>query len=279
MFDFCYKLARKSMPRFFYEAFRNSYFGRRKKSENFNNYREIFLNYQRAAQTDFKDKVVLEVGSGDQIFTALFFLNQGCKTVIIVDPKLEIINNEERFTSCVSIFKETYPQFPLSESEVKTRVLSKKDLGGIPDTFNNGIDFIFSHTVLEHIQDLDGFYSSVRRLLAPGGMSFNVVDLSDHTYHIFRRFKFSQPLSRRGALSHLRYSDKTYDFLNDPKCYMNRKPLPAHCQKAETHGLKYKITEKVLFDKKVKVHKDVVKELGVFDEEDLKTTYFCISLE
>jgi len=279
MFDFCYKLLRKSMPKFFYEAFRSSYFGRRKDMENIDRYREIFLHYQQAVQADFNNKVVLEVGSGDQIFTALFFLNQGCQRVIIVDPKLQIVGDNERLASAISVFKAACPTFSMSESEVKEHISAEKDLRNIADTFNESVHFIFTHTVLEHFHDLDGFYSSARRLLVRGGVSFNVVDPSDHTYHIFRRFGFSKPLSRRGELSHLRYSNKTFDFLNDPKCYMNRKALPIYCQKANAYGLKCKITEKVLSDGKVKIHKDIVDGLGSFDENDLKATYFCMFLE
>jgi SAM-dependent methyltransferase len=279
MFDFCYKLARKSTPRFFYEVFRSSYFGRRKFLENIDIYREHFLKYQEVAQTGFTNKIVLEVGSGDQIFTALFFLNQGCRRVIIVDPKIEIIDNAERLASAISVFKAACPQFSMSESEVKERILTEKNCCKIADSFNNGIDFIFSHTVLEHFQDLDEFYSNVRRLLAQDGVSFNKVDLSDHTYHIFSRFKFSHPLARWGRLSHLRYSDKTFALLNDPKCYMNRKPLPLYCQKAKAYNLKCRITEKELFDRAVKVHKDVVKELDAFDKEDINVLQFWMFLE
>jgi len=279
MLDFCYKLARKSIPRFLYEVFRSSYFGRRKFWETIDTYREHFLKYQEAAQTGFRDKNILEVGSGDQIFTALFFLNQGCKRVILVDPKFDVINNGERLAAGISVFKAAYPQFSLSDDEVKERILAEKDLCNIADTFDNGIDFIFSHTVLEHFQDLDGFYSNVRRLLAHDGVSFNKVDLSDHTYHIFSRFKFSLPLANRGRLRHLRYSDKVFAFINDPKCYMNRKPLPLYCQKAKAYNLKCRITEKVLFDRAVKAHKDIVKELDAFDKEDINALQFWMFLE
>jgi SAM-dependent methyltransferase len=279
MLDFCYKIARKSIPRFFYELFRSSYFGRRKFWETIDPYRECFLKYQEAAKTGFKNKTVLEVGSGDQIFTALFFLNQGCRRVILVDPKIEIINNSERLASCISVFKTEYPKFSLSASDVKARVLAEKDLRNIADNFNNRMDFIFSHQVLEHFQDLDGFYSNVRRLLAKDGICVNRVDLSDHTYHIFSRFKFLHSLEHCGRLRHLKYSDKTFAFLNDPKCYMNRKPLPLYCQKAKAYNLKCRITEKVLFDRKVKVHKDVVKKLDAFDKEDLNVLQFWMVLE
>ena len=279
MFDFCYKLIRKSMPKFVYEAIRGSFFGR-KKLIRLDHYRNIFSIYKEAVTgtdgryNDFSNKTVLEVGCGNQIFTALFLLAEGCKKVILLDPLLEIFNDDERFRRSLSLFKTAMPEFSLSENEIRKSLLCINDFQNIPDTFNDKIDIILSHQTLEHFNDLDIFFSSVYKLLSFDGMSFNKVDLSDHTYHIFDRFKFISLLNRTNNLNHLRYSAKQFALLNDSKCFMNRQLLPVYLRKAADHGLICKITKKSIFGRNIPIHRDVVEGLDFFDEKELKTTSF-----
>jgi SAM-dependent methyltransferase len=278
------------MPEFIYQAIRGSYFGRRKKWGTLDNYRRIFFEYRDALQTPqspengfdgFDGKTVLEIGSGDQIFTALFLLAAGSSRVILADPKLEIFHDRSRVARSISRFRAETPEFSLTDDEVMEQLLCLNDLLMIPDTFNGSVDLILTHTVLEHFDDLNIFFSAVRRLLAPAGISFSVVDLSDHTYHIFRRFWFTRWLAGKSGgcrLDHLRYSNKTFRYLNDPKCFMNRYLLPVYHKKASEYGFRCEITEKIMLDKKVPVHKDITNGVDVVDEKDLLVMVFKMFL-
>ena len=274
MLDFAYKLARKCMTGSTYETIRGSFFGRKQRLETLDTYRNIFYKYQEITEKDFNGKIVLEVGCGNQIFTALFLLAAGCEKVILLDPALKIFNDDEHFKRSLALFKAETSNFSLSEDEVRKSLLHINDLQEITDTLNGKIHFIFTHFVLEHFEDLDIFFSAVNKLLSPDGISFNKVDLSDHTYHIFDRFRFSSFLNKTNNLNHLRYSAKQFAFINDKKCFMNRFLLPIYLQKAVAHNLVCKIIKKDIFYKNVPIHKDIVKELDVFLEDDLKTTIF-----
>jgi len=287
MLDFFYKFARKSVPPSLYEAFRRGRFGRRKSFETLGYYSRIFSEYQKAARISqplenganvFAGKTALEIGCGDQIFTALSMLAGGCKRVILADPKLDVFRDCGRAARSISEFSAETPGFSLTGGEVMERLDCYDGLETIPGDFNGGVDFIFSHTVLEHFDNLDIFFSSVRRLLAPDGISFNVVDLSDHTYHIFSKYRFTRWLASRGGLAHLRYSDKTFGYVNDPKCFMNRYLLPAYCRKASEYGFKCEITERDVFGKKVPVHKDLAGGLDTAGENDIFITGFKMLL-
>jgi len=281
MIDFVYRFSRRIMPASIYQTIRGSYLGRQRKWENISTYREIFSKYNtmlRETGNDFTNKTALEIGCGDQIYTALFLLASGCQKVILAEPKLQIFNNKDRVRHSVSIFKKAMPEFLLSDDEITARLFWLNDIRDIPDSFNNKVDIILTHLVLEHFDNLDLFFSAVHKFLVPNGISLNMVDLSDHIYHIFTRFKILAPLCRSNCLNHLRYSNKTFALLNDPKCFMNRYLLPMYCQKAAAHNLDCQISQKLLFDKKVRINSDVVNGLDIINEDDLKAIGFTMLL-
>jgi cyclopropane fatty-acyl-phospholipid synthase-like methyltransferase len=44
------------------------------------------------------------------------------------------------------------------------------------------VDLVYSFDVLEHVEDLDAFFSCCRRTLKPGGLSLHKFDLSGHEF-------------------------------------------------------------------------------------------------
>ena len=84
-----------------------------------------------------------------------------------------------------------------------------------------------------------------------------MVDLTDHTYHIFDKYKMTKWLCRKRALYHLKYSDRLFQKINDKKLYMNRLLLPVYLELAQEYNLKVEwlITEKC---KKQKIHQDIL---------------------
>lgn len=49
---------------------------------------------------------------------------------------------------------------------------------GIPEL----VDLVYSFDVVEHVEDLDGFFACCSKMLRPGGVSFHKFDLSGHEY-------------------------------------------------------------------------------------------------
>jgi hypothetical protein len=172
-----------------------------------------------------------------------------------------------------------YPEFSLTDDEIKRKLFRYNDMRDVPSVFDYGVDFIFTHFVLEHFDDLDIFFIAVCRLLTPAGVSLNIIDLSDHTYHIFSKYKCFQRFGYRNSLSHLRYSNRVFSFINDHKCFMNRYLLPTYCKKAADYGLKCRITDKILYDRTVPIHKNLTDGLNTLNEDDLKVMSFRMYLD
>ena len=270
MLDYLYKLSRKKLDANLYNKINMGVFGRAKKRNRIETYHSIFLNYQKVAK-HFVGKTVLEVGGGNQIFTALFFLEAGAKKVVLVDPKTESIT-DETIESAIKKFKQFCPHSSISKESIDNDLSMFSDLKRVSYEYNASVDFMFSHLVLEHFGDLSSFFMNISRLLK--GLSYNVVDLSDHTYHIFSKWWFTQWILRNRELFHLRYSKKTFARINDDKCYMNRILLPQYVAMAEKHRLKVKILDTVAAFKKPKIHNDVLKQFESRDPNDIYITSF-----
>ena len=277
MLDYLYKLSRKKLGTNLYNKINMGVFGRARKRNRIETYHSIFLNYKNVAR-DIVGKTVLEVGSGNQIFTGLFLLESGAKKVVLVDPKTESIT-DETIRSAIKEFKQFCPHSSISKESIDGRLSVFSEMERVPDEYNASVDFMFSYLVLEHLGDLPSFFMNTLRLLK--GLSYNVVDLSDHTYHIFSKWQFTRWILRNRELFHLRYSNKTFARINDDKCYMNRALLPEYVAMAEKHRLKVEILDKVAAFKKAKIHNDVLSQFGSRDPDDIYITSFrmivCVS--
>lgn len=275
MIDFIYKLFLKGLPQWLYRVIHLSSLGRVKNWEKFETHKSIFENYKRCKPVDFANKVVAELGPGKQLFTTLFFLHHGAQKVIVIEPKLSASFFEENLISIVKIFKENEPSFNLPLEQVRSRVAFAKDISLIDDTFNHSVDVILSHLVLEHVPSVDFLICHFNRLLTKTGFSFNMVDLTDHTYHFFSKYRLIAGIGKNKVLNHLKYSNKVFKWINDNKCYMNRTLFPKYLEYSKKYGLIVEVPYKNKF-KKVKIHKDILNELTSLDEEDLYITSFHI---
>jgi hypothetical protein len=277
MLDIMYKLFRKGMPQKLYRIIQLSPFGRAKNWERFETYKVIFEDYKKFTHLDLKNKVVAEIGTGNQFYTALFFLHNGADTVIAVDPKITTSSIGEIIEKTIDIFKAHDCTFSLSIEEVKNRIVIASDISCIKTEYNNSIDILLSHLVLEHVPSVDVFMCHCNRLLSETGISYNIIDLSDHTYHIFIKYMFTKNIFNRRALFHLRYSDKVFKMINDDKCFMNRVLLPLYLEYANKHDLVAEILQRNRF-RKVKIHHDILKKFASRKEEDLYITSFHLKL-
>jgi hypothetical protein len=169
---------------------------------------------------DFRDKRVVEVGGGGHFGMGMLLLEAGARQVILVDPKLA---------------------GGLARRTAAGRIECFRDLSEVPAALDGRIDVICSHLALEHFRDLESLFRHTARLMAEDGISHHRVDLSDHTYHFFTRYPFLAGFFKGRGLYHLRYSERAFRWLNDPKCYMNRMLLPDYTDMAGRHGLKLEI--------------------------------------
>lgn len=273
IFDFTYKLGRKTLGAGLYSALSNSPLGRTRKWVRPETYTGIF-SYYRDQLGDFNGKTVCEIGSGNQFFTALHFLRAGARRVFLVEPK--VLEPESRLKENLATFVAALGRDPsLEDAERRIRMLP--DIAGLGGDLEGGVDLICSHLVLEHVADLDSLFRHTTRLLAPGGFAHHRVDLSDHTYHVFGKFPVLRDIAARRSLFHLRYSDRAFSMLNDPKCYMNRRLLPEFLGAAERHGLKaeYRVVNRM---QDAKVHSDLARRCAGCEPGLLQAVEFSLVL-
>lgn len=204
MLDLAYKFSRRIIPYWLYTILSKTPLRRTAAFDNNSAYEKIFLLYKSSLNINFNHCVVLEIGGGNQTYTASRFLEDGAKTVLLAEPRIN-----------------------KSTGVGDKRILLFNDINEIPEAYYSKIDIIVSHQVLEHVSQIDLLLKKMAQLLSAKGRSFNRVDLSDHTYHIFDKFSALKWMVKKYCLRHLKYSDSVFSILNDPKCFMNRTPLPA----------------------------------------------------
>jgi SAM-dependent methyltransferase len=271
--DIFFKLGRKALPSSVYSGISKSVFGRDRSWKRIDTYASTFSFYKEK-MGEVSGKTIVEVGSGDQYYTALYFLNAGAHRVLLVDPKSEW--NPKKAESEIAEFNR-FNQARISYAEVENRILCFRDLTHVPGAFDATIDAMCSFLVLEHFSDLPCFFKESKRLLKQGGSSYNLVDLTDHTYHVFAKYGFTRGILRRRHLYHLRYSDRLFSWLNDSKCYMNRRLLPEYLRLTAENGLTIKSLHKEV-EPKARLHSDLVDRHPGSELLDLKAVNFYLEL-
>jgi len=131
--------------------------------------------------------VACEIGPGDCLATADLFLGSGFERVYLVE-KTPIFVNERQYqhlkrltqidglpNKLDALVGDSQPQI----NQTRVRVVANYfETATIPEK----VDFLFSHDVIEHVEDLPGFFSACARSLAPGGVMVHKIDLSGHEF-------------------------------------------------------------------------------------------------
>jgi len=274
LFDVPYKLFRKVLPQVVYGGAIKKVFGRQKEFEHLDHFEFIYNHYCHKG-LNFKDKTVLELGAGNQIYTALFFIHEGAKKVILVDPKIDFDQQaRDKAIEDFMIFKKSSNNI----SDFLDKIEFHPGLESLPQEYISGIDLICSYTVLEHIKDLRSMFLMCKKLINQTGSIFHEVDLTDLIYHFFNRYKRLKSLWLKRMAFHLRYSNKMFSVLNDNKCYMNRKMLPDYLKIIEQAGLHVKELQKNPLTTMVRAHKDLKVNDNSKNAEDCKIGTFGILL-
>ncbi len=273
LFEILWNLFRKSLGSKLYVWLKKSRFGRASNYYSISTYRDVFEHYKYAG-VDFQSKRILEVGCGEQFYTACYFLSSGAESVTLVDPVFGE-NARIAMSKHVSEYNEKNNQ---NFDPSKLNISYLKSFEEIPVSANANFDIICSHFVLEHFSSLDSYFSNVSRLLSKDGISYNIVDLSNHTYHVFDSRTCTKWIYRKQMLSHLKFSDSFYNMITDKRIWVNRLLLPAYKSLAEKYDLSV-IDIDVQKCAKSKIHKDVIIRNSPSTEEDFCITHFSITLQ
>ena len=128
---------------------------------------------------------VCEIGPGDCLASAAFFIAKGAGHVDLVELQPPVVN-EKQFR-ILSALKEA--GFPISTDIISAKeggfVLNSDFISYYKDQMENyrvenKHGLVFSHHVLEHVEDLNVMFESAHRALRAGGRMIHVVDLGGH---------------------------------------------------------------------------------------------------
>jgi len=163
------------------------------------------LHTTRAFSLGFpNDAVILELGPGDSVASALLGFSKGARQVYLVDVG-NFARSDVAFYQALAL-------------DMKNKGLAVPDLGtakSIDDVLkacnaryltqgiaslraisSGSIDFMWSHSVLEHVRrfELGDVLGELRRILKPGGMASHNIDYQDHLDHALNNLRFSEAL-------------------------------------------------------------------------------------
>ncbi len=144
---------------------------------------KLFLQHW-PADWELTGKTICEVGCSDCFALASLLIGQGAAQVALVEPSAPALDRRQ-----VSILESIRQSgFPLDPSilqgsaEIRLddrRVAYHRSLMEVLPV-ENAYDYLFSISVLEHVEDLAGFQRACARALKPRGRMFHLVDLSGH---------------------------------------------------------------------------------------------------
>jgi SAM-dependent methyltransferase len=127
---------------------------------------------------------VCEIGPGDCLAAAAFFAGKGASHVDLVELQPPAINEKQR--KILTALKEF--GLPVSSDVISnvsppmlnTQLVSYHTQHMENYTARNQHILIFSHHVLEHVEDLQTVFQRSFRTLRPGGLVLHIVDLGGH---------------------------------------------------------------------------------------------------
>jgi hypothetical protein len=183
------------------------------------------------AGVDLLGKNVCEAGSGDCLAAIALFLGMGARHVHvfeIADP----VTNEKQLEVLSRLRAQGLP-IDLGVIRNKTMTLDTERVSfhkGYMEDFKGPavVDFMFSFSVMEHVEDLDGFYRASHRIMTPGAQMLHMVDLGGHEV-------FEDPLP---PLDFQTYSESLYNLMYLKYDRATRRFLDEHKAAVQRNGFK-----------------------------------------
>ena len=176
---------------------------------------------------------VCEIGPGECLASAAFFLAQGAGHVDLVELEPPVVNEKQlRILSALKA-----KGFPISLDIIDTRSGPALNQTLI-SYFHHHMEhyqvqdkhgLVFSHHVLEHVEDLASMFVSAHRALHAGGRMIHVVDLGGHS-------EFEDPIP---PLDFQTYPDWLFDAMYPPHHRNTRRFVADYRAAAAQAGFKH----------------------------------------
>lgn len=140
---------------------------------------------------------VLEFGPGDSISSAIVFDALGARSCTLVDIGAYASRDIEVYLAIIEQMKSAGVSVPsvLFDKVKKGEYFKEYKTNGfasLATIHDNTIDYSFSNAVVEHVllEQVNLFFSEIKRISAPGAVSFHRVDLKDHLAEGLNNLRF-----------------------------------------------------------------------------------------
>lgn len=220
--------------------------------------------------------VGLELGPGDSLLTAMVAHAFGASAYYLIDVGAFAQADLNSYHAMAKFLEELGLAAPdIEGARSLESVISAcgatygtsglASLRTIPD---RSIDFIFSHTVLQHLRRADFLETmhQLRRVLRPGGVCSHVVDLRDML---------------GGSLNNLRFSESIWesDFMAESGFYTNRIRYSEMLDLFTRAGFRSEVVEKKCWDRLPTPRSKMVDPFRSLPEEELCVSGFEVVLQ
>lgn len=180
---------------------------------------------------NFAGKTVCEAGCSDCLAIASLLAGKGAAKVDLVEPSPPVLDalqaevlkavQQNGFALDTTMLRGG-KTLTLDSARVTYHNCFMEGLG-----FEDRYDYLFSLDVMEHVEDLDGFYTACRKVLKPGGQMFHSIDFSGHS-------EFEDPVP---PLDFQTYPDWLHDLMYPRFSRVTRSFLSDHNQAMSRAGL------------------------------------------
>ena len=149
-----------------------------------------------------RDKVMLEIGPGNSIISALYGYGSGFTKIYLIDVGNFATKNLKFYKNAAPFLKREGLRIPdiynaKSVEEILNSCNAKyltNGLESLKDIETNSVDFVFSSSVLEHIRkrELPETIIQLRRIMKKEGISSHNIDFQDHLSNSLNHLRFSE---------------------------------------------------------------------------------------
>lgn len=164
----------------------------------------LYARWLAAAGRTIEGSQILEVGSGATNASGYALACAGARRVWCIEPYVGL--EEDQDAQLLSRLSDKSGQDPSKIASVVIRATSFESIS------HASVDLIVSHSVLEHVSQLDALFAQMKAVMAAGGSMLHIVDYRDHFFKYPLHFlQFSARQWRRfldpGDLPRWRLSD------------------------------------------------------------------------
>lgn len=155
--------------------------------------------------------IILELGPGDSVATALIAACRGQKSTILVDSGQQADFNRSQYDTLIEALSRLHPGKPILERmraaptvqdllEICNAHYLTNGLGSLRTIASSSVDTVFSAAVFEHIRltEVAPLLAELFRVLRPGGVMVHTIDFRDHLAESLNSLRFSERVWETG---------------------------------------------------------------------------------